>query len=192
MFWKLSTELGDQMRRLRDPRILAATVVAVAATALLGGVALAGKSPPVSLDGKVSNKGEKTVKKSKITIEEDDFYFKPTFSKSKLGSTVKVTLKNEGNTQHTFTIPSLGIDNVLDAGKKATVDVRLPADGALGFYCRFHGEPRSGGQGMQGAFFSKKGEAVSTGGGAAPSSSAPPATTGAAPSTSAPSGPYGY
>ena len=167
------------MRRLRDPRILAVTVVAIAATALMGGVALAGKSPPVSLDGKVTNKGEKTVKKSKITIEEDDFYFKPTFSKSKLGTTVKITLKNEGKTQHTFTIPSLGIDNVLDAGKKATVDVTLPADGALGFYCRFHGEPPSGGRGMQGAFFSKKGEAVSTGGGAAPP-------------TSAGSGSYGY
>jgi plastocyanin len=192
MFWKLSIELGVLMRRLRDPRILAVTAVAVAAIVLMGGVALAGKSPPVSLDGKVTNKGEKSVKKSKITIEEDDFYFKPTFSKSKLGTTVKVTLKNEGNTQHTFTIPSLGIDSVLDAGKKSTVEVTLPADGALGFYCRFHGEPPGGGQGMQGAFFSKKGQAVSTGGGAAPSSSAPTATTGAAPSTSTPSGAYGY
>jgi uncharacterized cupredoxin-like copper-binding protein len=179
------------MRRLRNPRILAVTVVAVVATALAGGVALAGKSPPVSLDGKVSNKGEKTVKKSKITIEEDDFYFKPTFGKSKLGSEVRVRLKNEGNAQHTFTIPSLGIDNVLDAGKSATVDVTLPGDGALAFYCRFHG-PDATNQGMQGAFFSKKGEAVSTGGGAAPSDSAPTATTGAAPSASTGSGPSGY
>jgi plastocyanin len=171
-------------------KLLVLTVVAIVATAvaaLIAGSALAGKSPPVSLEGEVASKGEKTVKKSKITIEEDDFYFKPTFAKAKLGSTVKVTLRNKGDATHTFTIPSLGIDTTLEAGKKATVEVTLPSDGALGFYCRFHGAPPSGGQGMQGAFFSKKGEAISTGGGAAtPSTSAPTATT------TATSGPYGY
>jgi plastocyanin len=182
-------------------KFLALTGAAIAATALAGGTALAGvptkSKPPVTLEGKVTNKGEKSVKKGKITIEADDFYFKPTFPKAKLGSNVSVKLKNEGKTQHTFTIPSLGVDIVLDAGKSATVDVTLPADGALGFYCRFHGAPPSGGDGMQGAFFSKKGEALSTGAGAesATASSAPTATTGAAPTTT-PSptagGGYGY
>jgi plastocyanin len=176
-------------------KILALTVAAIAAGALTAGAAVAGapkKSPPVSLPGKVTNKGEKTVKKGKITVEQDDFYFKPTFSKAKLGSTVKVKLKNEGKTQHTFTIPSLSIDTVLDAGKSASVDVTLPTDGALAYYCRFHGAPPTGGQGMQGAFFSKKGEAISTGVGAAPASSAPADTTGAAPTTSSGGGGYGY
>jgi plastocyanin len=174
------------MRKLLVLTVVA--IVATAGTALVAGTALAGKSPPVSLEGEVTSKGEKTVKKSKITIDEDDFFFKPTFAKAKLGSTVKVTLRNKGDATHTFTIPSLGIDTTLEAGKKATVEVTLPTDGALGFYCRFHGAPPSGGQGMQGAFFSKKGEAVSTGGGAAatPSTSAPTATT------TATSGPYGY
>jgi plastocyanin len=160
-------------------RILALIVGSIAAVTLMGGVAFAAKNPPVQLEGKVTNKGEKTVKKGKISIEADDFYFKPTFDKAALGSTVSVKLENEGKTQHTFTIPSLGIDTVLDPGKKATVSVTLPTDGALGFYCRFHGEPPSGGQGMQGAFFSKKGETVTTGGSAAAtaSSSAPASTT---------------
>jgi plastocyanin len=174
-------------------KLLVLTVVAIAATAataLVAGSALAGKSPPVSLEGQVTNRGEKTVKKGKITIEEDDFFYKATFAKAKLGSTVKVTLRNKGDASHTFTIPSLGIDTELEAGKKATVEVTLPTDGALGFYCRFHGEPPSGGQGMQGAFFSKKGEAVATGGGegaATPSTSAPTATTAASGA-----GGYGY
>ena len=181
-------------------KILALIVAAIAATALAGGAAVAGeskKSPPVSLEGEVTNKGEKTVKKGKISIEADDFYFKPTFSKAKLGTEVSVRLKNEGKTQHTFTIPSLGIDSVLDAGKKATVKVTLPTDGALAYYCRFHGAPPTGGQGMQGAFFSKKGEALSTGAGAAPASSAPADTGGQSPTTNAPNttaggGGYGY
>jgi uncharacterized cupredoxin-like copper-binding protein len=175
---QLSAEVGETMRKL-----FALTIAAIAGTALIGGVALAAKSPPVSLQGKVTNKGEKTVKNGKISVEADDFYFKPTFEKSKLGSTVKVSLKNEGKTQHTFTIPSLGVDTVLDPGKKATVDVTLPTDGALGFFCRFHG-PDATNQGMQGAFFSKKGETVTTGGGAAAAASGASTSTATGTSTS--------
>ena len=149
-------------------RVLVLTVGAIAAVALMGGVAFAAKNPPIQLQGKVNNKGEKTVKKGKITIEADDYYFKPTFDKAKPGSTVAVSLKNEGKTQHTFTIPSLGIDTTLDPDQKATVSVTVPADGALGFYCRFHGPNGTQGDlGMQGAFFTKKGESLSTGASAA-------------------------
>jgi plastocyanin len=180
---EISAEVGETMRKL-----FVLTVVAIAATALVGGVALAAKNPPVSLQGKVTNKGAKTVKKGKISVEADDFYFKPTFEKAKLGSSVKVSLENEGNTQHTFTIPSLGVDTVLDPGKKATVDVTLPTDGALAFYCRFHG-PDATNQGMQGAFFSKKGETVTTGAAASASAgSAPTATTTASTSSGSRSG----
>jgi uncharacterized cupredoxin-like copper-binding protein len=175
---QLSTEVGEIMRK-----VFALTIVAIAGTALIGGVALAAKNPPVSLQGKVTNKGEKTVKNGKISVEADDFYFKPTFEKSKLGSTVKVSMKNEGKTQHTFTIPSLGVDTVLDPGKKATVDVTLPTDGALGFFCRFHG-PDATNQGMQGAFFSKKGETVTASGGAAAAASGASTSTTTGTSTS--------
>jgi plastocyanin len=177
---QLSAEVGEIMRKL-----VALTVVAIAGTALVGGVALAAKNPPVQLQGKVTNKGEKTVKKGKISIEADDFYFKSTFLKAKPGATVKVSLKNEGNTQHTFTIDGLGVDQTLNPDQKATVTVTLPASGATNFYCRFHG-PQATNQGMQGAFFSKKGESVTTGGGAAAASagSAPTATTTASTSRS--------
>ena len=181
-------------------KLFALTGAAIAATALAGGPALAAvptkSKPPVTLEGKVNNKGEKSVKKGKISIEQDDFYFKPTFPKSKLGSKVTVKLKNEGKTQHTFTIPSLGIDTVLDPDMKATVEVTLPTDGALPFYCRFHG-PTATNQGMQGAFFSKTGQALSTSASTASASSGTTATTGAAPTTATPStssggGGYGY
>jgi plastocyanin len=170
---QLSAEVGETMRKF-----FVLTVVAIAGTALVGGVALAAKKPPVSLQGKVTNKGVKTVKKGKISVEADDFYFKSTFLKAKPGTTVTVSLKNEGKTQHTFTIDALGIDQTLNPDQKATLTVTLPASGATNFYCRFHG-PQATNQGMQGAFFSKKGETVTTGSGAAAasSSSAPTATT---------------
>lgn len=168
-------------------KLLVLAVSVVAAVALVGGVAFAAKNPPVQLQGKVTNKGEKAVKKGKISIEADDYYFKPTFPKAKLGSKVTVKLKNEGKTQHTFTIPSLSIDTVLDPDQTATVDVTLPTDGALGFFCRFHGPSGTQGDlGMQGAFFSKKGQSVSTSGataGATPTSAATATTTAASASS---------
>jgi plastocyanin len=173
-------------------KLFALAVAVIAGTAFAAGTALAGKSPPVTLEGKVTNKGEKSVKKGKITIDEDDFFFRSTFVKAKPGANVTVRLRNKGDAPHTFTIPTLGIDRELTAGKSATVDVTLPTDGALAFYCRFHGAPPTGGQGMQGAFFSKKGEPLSSGGGAAPATSAPTATTGAAPTTTSGGGGYGY
>jgi plastocyanin len=166
-------------------KMLVLTVGAIAAFSLMGGVAFAAKNPPVQLQGKVTNKGEKTVKKGKISIEADDYYFKPTFSKAKLGSNVSVKLENEGKQQHTFTIPSLGIDTVLDPGKTATVNVTLPTDGALGYFCSLHGPSGTQGDfGMQGAFFSKKGETVTTGGSAAATGASTATTTGTSNSSS--------
>jgi plastocyanin len=169
---QLSVEVGEIMRKL-----VVLTVVAIAGTALVGGVALAAKNPPVSLQGKVNNKGTATVKKGKVKVEADDFYFKSTFLKAQPGTTVTVSLKNEGKTQHTFTIDGLGVDQTLNPDQKATVTVTLPASGATNFYCRFHG-PQATNQGMQGAFYSKKGETVTTGGAAAAAGASTATTTG--------------
>ena len=91
------------------------------------------------------------MKGGKITIEADDFYFKPSFIKGTAGSTVKVTIKNEGSATHTFTADDNSFDENLSAGDSKTVTVTIPADGSpLAFHCNFHGN-----QGMKGAFFSK-------------------------------------
>ena len=113
--------------------------------------------PPVKLEGKVNDKGTKTAKDNEIEVEQDDFYFEPTFIKAKKGTTLKVELENEGNTAHTFTIDSLNVDKEVQPGKKATVKVKVPSTGSVAFYCRFHQ-----GQGMQGAIFSKAGAAIAT------------------------------
>jgi plastocyanin len=109
--------------------------------------------PPVKLDGKVNNKGTKTVKGGTIEVEQDNYYFGPTFIKAKGGATVKVELKNEGSADHTFTIDDQSIDKTVSPGDTTTVDVAIPADGKpVNFYCRFHVA-----SGMQGAFFTKSG-----------------------------------
>ena len=114
-------------------------------------------SAPVALEGTVNNKGTKEVG-DEVSLELDDYYFEPTFLKASPGATIHVELENEGDDTHTFTIDSLGIDQEVAPGDSATVDVTLPQEGAVRFYCRFHGN-----MGMQGAFFFNEGDAVVTG-----------------------------
>ena len=121
---------------------------AAGTTAAGGSATTAAATPPVSLEGTVNDHGSATVKDGEtLEMELDDFYFGPTFVTGPAGAKVKVDLTNEGTRSHTFTIDSAKIDQQIDKDGKATVEVTLPASGALAFYCRFH---VSGG--MQGAF----------------------------------------
>ena len=142
------------------------------ATTAASGGAPTTEAPPVALEGTVNNKGTATLSSGALTITQEDFSFSPTFVKAGAGATVAITLKNAGQNQHTFTIDSLSVDQVVQPGQTATVNLRLPAGGNVAFYCRFHK-----GSGMQGAF-------------ALPGSSGSgPATTNPSPS---PQGSYNY
>ncbi|MCA1824986.1 MAG: cupredoxin domain-containing protein [Mycobacteriales bacterium] len=128
----------------------------------------AAATPPVTLSGMVNNHGATDVSSQGMTaslsLEQDDFYFGPTFVRATAGQVVKVKLENEGDKPHTFTIDALGVDQEVAPGKSAQVSVTVPAGSApVVFYCRFH---RGGG--MQGAFY-----VGNAGGGAPPASSAP-------------------
>ena len=141
-----------------SPRPLRRKIGAVAAMTLglglLGGgtvavaaPAAAKSKPPVTLEGKVNNKGVGKISNGKVEVEQDNFYFKKTFLEGTAG-TATVKLKNEGNTQHSFTIDDQKIDEVVAPGKTATVTVTLTDGKPVSFYCKFH---RS--SGMQGALF---------------------------------------
>jgi plastocyanin len=144
--------------------IALATVIALAATGCAKDKTAspgdAGKAP-VALSGTVNDHGGKDISgKNEVEVEQDDFYFNPTFVKAKPGSTVKVTLSNEGTVPHTFTIDALHVDQTIPKGEKKVVTVTLPSSGAVAFYCKFHK-----GQGMQGAFYFNAGDSVGSGGG---------------------------
>jgi plastocyanin len=110
-------------------------------------------SAPVMLSGTVNNHGTKTLTgmTSSIELEQDNFYFNPTFVKADQGAHVTVELKNEGSVPHNFSIDSLHIDQTVQPDKTMNVTVNLPtATAPLSFYCKFHKS-----QGMQGAFYFK-------------------------------------
>ncbi len=103
---------------------------------------------PVVLAGTVNNHGLATVSGTELELEADDFYFAPTFVRADPGTTLKVTVVNEGQASHTLTTTSPDVDRVVPAGQTATVDLELPDSGVVNFFCRFHRD-----QGMQGAVY---------------------------------------
>jgi plastocyanin len=108
---------------------------------------------------KANDHGTKAAEdKGKTEVELDDYYFKPTVLEGKPGQKVTLELKNEGKTEHSFTIDSQGIDQDLQPGDQAEVTVTIPKSGAVSFYCKFHKS-----SGMAGAL-AVTGQAGGTGG----------------------------
>ena len=108
---------------------------------------------PVQLTGKVNNHGSKTLTAmtTALSLEQDAYYFEPTFVKADSGAHVTVTLKNTSKVEHNFSITSLGINKDVEAGKTETVKVNLPTGTApVEFFCKYHKS-----LGMQGAFYFK-------------------------------------
>jgi plastocyanin len=88
---------------------------------------------------KANDHGTKPVEDSgKTEVEMDDFYFEPTVLEGKPGQKVELELKNEGETEHSFTIDSQNVDQELGPGEEAEVDVTIPKSGVVSFYCKFH------------------------------------------------------
>jgi plastocyanin len=105
-----------------------------------------------------NNHGTKTASGT-TKVELDDYYFQPTVIKGKPGQKVTVKLDNAGSVEHTFTIDSQSINEMLQPGSEASVMVTIPKSGAVSFYCKFHKA-----SGMAGALVAN-GSSVSSGSG---------------------------
>jgi plastocyanin len=134
--------------------VLAATVIPVALLAPGASASLAGKAkPPIKLPGKVNVHGTATATGNTIEIDQHNYYFSPTFVKIPAGATsISVTIKNMGSTQHTFTVPAENIDLLLNPGESMKTTLTINGPGAIAWYCKFHQT-----LGMQGGFYDKKG-----------------------------------
>ena len=72
------------------------------------------------------------------TVQLMDNFFQPKAITGKAGSTVKLTLKNAGAAEHTFTVDSQHVNKTLAPGTTTTVSVKIPASGSVQFYCQYH------------------------------------------------------
>jgi plastocyanin len=99
-------------------------------------------------DVAANNHGAKDVSgESKVEVELDDDYFEPTVLEGTPGQRITLELENEGDNEHNLTIEELMIDQDVEAGDGAEVEVTFPDSGTLTFFCKYHR-----GQGMAGAF----------------------------------------
>jgi plastocyanin len=71
-------------------------------------------------------------------VEMGEFFFKPTVLRGTPGQHLTVTLSNQGNSLHDFSIPAQHIDANVEAGTPVTATVRFPQKGAVTFECRYH------------------------------------------------------
>lgn len=85
-----------------------------------------------------------------VTLDTKDQTYEPHQIHGNFDDTVIVSLKGSGD-RHSFTVPILGLDQVIEKDKTAVVTLVLPlalggptAEGTFPFYCRFHGSPTSG------------------------------------------------
>ncbi|HXF37110.1 MAG TPA: cupredoxin domain-containing protein [Actinomycetota bacterium] len=134
---------------MRSWRIVVAALLALgllAASCGGGGGGGSPTSPPAGGGGTVEIGGEQANDHgsedvsgaSGFELEADDFYFAPTILRGTAGERLSIDVVNEGNAAHTFTIDEQGIDEELQPGGNATVEVTFPDSGTLVFYCRFH------------------------------------------------------
>ena len=103
------------------------------------------------LTGQINDKG--TQEASGKTAEIDivtGFAFAPTCTQAKAGQTLAVTVSNTDAEAHTFTITDLSIDETISPGKSVLVHIKVPASGAVPFFCRYHAD-----FGQQGAIVAK-------------------------------------
>src|SRR5438093_1410586 len=65
-----------------------------------------------------------------LELEADSFYYEPTFLRGKAGEKLKLTVDNESDTTHNFTLASLQIDQDIPSKGKTQVEVTFPSSGA--------------------------------------------------------------
>ena len=93
---------------------------------------------------KATNKGTQDISgKSTFELEMDNdngkFYFKPTVLKGTAGQQLTLTLKNEGNTVHNFSLVGSEANGVdVQAGQEGSVQVTVPQSGFVEFFCKYH------------------------------------------------------
>jgi plastocyanin len=132
------------MRLLRGVLAAAAVVVFVLAVAGCGGSngdesrEEGGSTTIAGMTAELHGTKDVSGETGKVEIELDDDYFEPTILKGEPGQKVTLELMNEGKREHTLTISGQGVDQEVQPGDEAEVDVTFPETGQLVFVCRFH------------------------------------------------------
>jgi plastocyanin len=142
------------MRSVLRPALIAAAMLLVSAAVVVaagcgggdGGSSEGGSTTVAGLEA--NEHGTMDVSgKDEAKLELDDDYFEPTVLKGTPGQKLKLELENEGESEHNLTATDLSIDQDVEPGESAEVDITFPDSGTVSFFCKYHKS-----SGMAGAF----------------------------------------
>lgn len=117
------------------------------ATSVLSATSSSDCQTRAGLTGQVTDHGTQQASSTTIDLAAGDFFFQPTCIVVAAGGTLAVTITNDGQALHNFSITSLGIDQDVAAGQTISVQVSFDGTGPLPFFCKYHVA-----SGMLGAF----------------------------------------
>jgi nitrosocyanin len=73
-----------------------------------------------------------------LNVVTKDFMFQPTTLSAIAGKQVTVTIKNQGQADHNFSITSLNVNQDIKKGETQTVTFTPNQSGAIQFFCEYH------------------------------------------------------
>lgn len=73
-----------------------------------------------------------------------NFVFAPQTYQATAGETVRVVIKNDDASLHTFTLPAAGVDVSVPPGSEKLIEFKSPAAGVYRFFCVPHSEDKDG------------------------------------------------
>jgi plastocyanin len=145
------------MRSVLRPALIAAAMLLISVAVLVaagcgggdGGSSSEGGSTTVA-GLEANDHGTMDVSgKDEAKLELDDDYFEPTVLKGTPGQKLKLELENEGQSEHNLTSTDMSIDQDVEPGESAEVNITFPDSGTVSFFCKYHKS-----SGMAGAFAS--------------------------------------
>ena len=86
-----------------------------------------------------------------VTVVAQDFSFDTTNLEFEPGAQVTVTLDNQGEAEHTFSIEELDVEAEAAGGETAEATFTMPDSGSFEFFCEYHPEDMTGTLGVIGA-----------------------------------------
>ncbi|MEA2452943.1 MAG: Cupredoxin-like domain [Actinomycetota bacterium] len=93
-------------------------------------------------DDTANTPGDGAAAGGSTTLTAADFSFDPTSLSAAPGDSIDYT--NSDDVEHNFTVEDLGIDQDVEGGKSATIDLGHAAPGTYDFFCKYHKDTMTG------------------------------------------------
>jgi plastocyanin len=79
-----------------------------------------------------------------VEIAAQDFSFDPTTLELPAGGEVTLTLNNEGEAEHSFTVEDLDVETEAEGGESSETTFTAPDSGTTEFFCKYHPDQMTG------------------------------------------------